>query len=49
MRTKRMKLTKDDYKSMERAMRAFKASGLRQQMNEETMKHYKRMSDRGVK
>lgn len=49
MRSKWMKLTKDDYKSMEQAMSVFKASGLRQQMNNETMKYYKRMSSRGVK
>lgn len=49
MRTKRIKLAQEDYKSMEQAMSVFKASGLRQQMNNETMKYYKRMSSRGVK
>lgn len=49
MRNKRIKLTQQDYKSMELAMRDFKATGLRQQMNEELRLYYKALANRGVK
>lgn len=49
MRSKRANLTENDYRLMELVMLNFKAAGLRKLMNDAITKHYKEMSNRGVK